>query len=918
MKKIFKYSLIVSLFAALVSLTSCLDKEFDVDPLGDDFVFSGMAPNPVMRGGALRIFGRSLSSVAEVRFAGDTVAVTEFIKVSKGAKLDTLELLVPLEGPQVGKVTIVAKDGRTKSSQADLTFTEPIEVESFAPATALSGDVITLKGEYLNVVKEVLFEGENAYSTVFESQSRHELKVKVPANAISGYIILSDVNEIQDENTIPNHIYTATELTIGKPTVVKADSATYKSGDLIKVTGAHLDMIKNVALPQVAEVAFTVNATADTIKFNLPPKATDGQMVLTSFAGDVFEAGPIKTVSVSGLKVVTLAKDGRYKAGCEVEITGADLDLVSGVAFEGADADWYMDGKDTIHTTLPAAAKDGAVVVSLESGKEVYSDDIEVVKPVASAVDKTTATAGKDTIIVTGADLDLVTAVTIGDKTQSFIDCGFEYNEADSTILVAIPEQAYSGKLTLTAENGYNTATEKITVVYDMAVSIKFDSPSFDMSKNISFTGTNLMQIEQVYMKGKKVTNFVTRTDGAMAFTLPDKLGPGVYRLGLVLIDGTEMTWPVPFEVTAPYTETYFWTGSEDLSDGHQPYLGDDGALAGTLEVGDIIRVYFTIPGDGWWFEIFDGHWDKDIQISVTPDNMNADGGYYPIEVTEQNIATLTKVGYWGGVLVVQGSVIVTGCSVIHFGASESKDVIWEGNAYVNWQNPAPEGSQGSVSALAYGSYDWSKVEVGTTLLLEFERVSDDVQIRIGDGDWNALPGTTDPYKPEGTELRVELTSEMLAQLVAGNGMVLTGQEYRLTSVALITTGAAAPVARVIWEGNTDLGDWKDFVQLTTEQIGEFEAGSKLVITCTAEAGSGPQIKICDLTWTPLPAFAAIANEWGVVDLPEGEDQEFTYELADSDVDAILNNKADWGDAGMVSGIVFQGKVATITQIAVL
>ena len=72
MKKIFKYSVIVSLCAALVSLTGCQkNKELDVDPLGADFAFSGIAPNPVMRSGVLRIFGRSLDQVQEVQFAGD-------------------------------------------------------------------------------------------------------------------------------------------------------------------------------------------------------------------------------------------------------------------------------------------------------------------------------------------------------------------------------------------------------------------------------------------------------------------------------------------------------------------------------------------------------------------------------------------------------------------------------------------------------------------------------------------------------------------------------------------------------------------------------------------------------------------------------------------------------------------------------
>ena len=902
MKKIFKYSLIVALCAGMAAFTGCQEKEFDVNPLSEGFTFSGMAPNPVMRGGELRIFGRRLDEVKEVRFAGD-ISVTEFVKVGKGAKLDTLYLIVPLEGPEAGKVSIVSKGGEVKTSVSELSFSEPIEIESFSPATALSGDVITIKGEYLNDVREIFFSGDDAFVTEFESQERHELKVKMPANAISGPIILSDVNEVEDGTTIPNHIYTATDLTVGNPTVNKAEKATYKSGDVITVTGAHLDMIKNVALPQVASVEFTLAKELNSISFNLPPKATDGNITLTSFAGVEFDAGEIETVNVAELAVVSKADDGRYKAGCTVEISGTDLDLVSAVDFEGAAADWYLN-KDVIVATQPAGAKDGQVVVTLESGKKAYSDAIEVVKPVVTAVDTTVATAGKDTIIVSGTDLDLVTGVTIGNKGQSFIDCVFEYNAADSTVAVVVPEQAYNGPITLTAASGYDTATENISIVYDMSVSIKFEAPSFGLGQKISITGTNLMQIERIYIKGKKVTSFAVRTDTAMSFDIPEGLGPGVYRLAITLVDDSELTWPIPFEITAPFTETFFWEGSEDLSGGAQPYLGGDGALAGTLVVGDLIRIYFTAPGSDWWFEIFDGHWAGQL-YKPTPDTVDPDAGYCSFEVTDDNIGQLTSVGGWGGVLVVQGSVTVTGASVIHFGAAENKNVIWEGSVYVNWQNPAPEGAEGSMGALSWGAYDWSTVEAGTTLILEFARVEEEVQIRVANGSWAALPGTEDPYKPEGTELRIELTSGMLAELVSAGGLVLTGQGYRITSVALATAGPAVPTETTIWEGS-HLIDWTggsgdDYKALGALSWGGYDwstvdAGTTLVVEYDAVDGVEAQLRVSNGSWAALP---------GTEDPYKPAASPFELELTQAMLDELVAN----------GGLVLTGQGMTLTAV---
>ncbi len=908
MKKIFKYSLIVALCAGMAAFTGCQDKEFDVNPLTEAFTFSGMAPNPVMRGGELRIFGRKLDEVKEVRFAGD-ISVTEFVKVGKGAKLDTLYVIVPLEGPEVGKVSIVSKSDEVKSSQADLTFSEPIEISSFSPATVLSGDIITIKGEYLYDVKEVFFSGDNAYATTFESQDRHELKVKVPANAITGPIILSDVNEVEDGTTIPNHIYTQTDLVVGNPTVNKAAKATYKSGDVIVVTGEHLDMIKNVALPQVASVEFILGKQLDSISFNLPPKATDGNITLTSFAGVEFDAGEIETVNVAELAVVSKADDGRYKAGCTVEISGTDLDLVSAVDFEGAAADWYLN-KDVIVATQPAGAKDGQVVVTLESGKKAYSDAIEVVKPVVTAVDTTTATAGKDTIIVSGTDLDLVTSVTIGNKDQSFIDCVFEYNAADSTVAVVVPEQAYNGPITLTAASGYDTATEKISIVYDMSVSIKFDAPSFGLGQKISITGTNLMQIEKIYIKGKKVTNYAVRTDTAMSFDIPEGLGPGVYRLAITLVDDSEVTWPIPFSVTAPFTETFIWEGNSTVtwSGGAVTDLSWGGYDWSTVAEGTILCAHFTIDDPTGCIRFGNGSWASIPSLAglATDGNLPLEEGMteYRVELTAEDLDVLVNQG---GLVVCGTGFTITGLSFIIFGAAEKRTVIWEGSltvgdwdgsmgalswggydwstvkagtklavsftasadnavmrfgngswasmpslaglaadgnipvagltsyefelteadleqlttagglvicgafwtitevalvttesggasqgktiwegsVYVNWQNPAPEGAEGSMGALSWGGYDWSTVEAGTTLVLEFERVEEEVQIRVANGGWAALPGTEDPYKPEGNTLEVELTSEMLAELNSAGGLVLTGQGYRITAVIL-------------------------------------------------------------------------------------------------------------------------------------
>jgi len=913
MKKIFRFSVIVSLCAALVSLAGC-QKEMDVDPMGENFSFNGLAPNPVMRGGVLRIYGRSLDQVSEVRFAGD-VTVTEFKQVSTGAKLDTLELVVPIEGPEVGKVTIVAKDGREITSLSNLEFTEPIEVSSFSPTTALSGDVITIKGEYLNVVKEIIFSGEDAVSVAFESQSRHELKVKLPANAISGPVILSDVNEIEDQNTIPNHIYTPSELTVGDPTVTKAAKTTYKSGDVITVTGDHLDMIKNVALPQVADVEYTVSEDTKSITFNLPPKAADGNITLTSYAGKDFDAGEIVTVSVTELSVKSLAEDARYKAGCEVEIAGKDLDLVTKVEFTNAEASWYLkDGK--IFATQPAAAKDGAITVTLESGKQAYSEDIEVVKPVATGIDKTEAVAGVDTIVVSGTDLDLVTSAKIGNKEQSFIDCEFEFGKDENDALVvrvAIPEQAYSGPITLTADSGYETVTDNITVTYDLAVAIKFDSPSFGLGQNISITGKNLLQIEQIFVKSKKVTSYAVRTDTAMSFGIPEGLGPGVYRLAIVLIDGTELTWPVPFAITAPFTETFIWQGSQIINGWAGVTFGDDRFIWETLgaKVGDQVRIYYTAPEEGWWdLQLVNGHWGNLSLNELGGGNeIKQDAGFpggaqsFSFEITEEVLASLTEDVGWGGAFIINGdgNVEITGISLIQFGAAEKRDVIWEGSSTVTWDG-------GAVTALSWGGYDWSTVQPGTKLSAVYTIDDASGCIRFGNGSWASLPSlaglATDGNLPlQDGGYSFELTAEDLAELVNNGGLVVCGTGFTITEIALVTVESAGPQETLIWE-DTSTVTW-DGGAVTALSWGGYdwstvEAGTILCAHYTIDDPEGC-IRFGNGSWAAIPSTAGLAPD-GNLPLQDGGHE---IELTQADIDELTAN----------GGLVVCGTGYTITGI---
>ena len=800
MKKTMKSFVLAALCILLAVFASCQREQLDTAQFSDrNVTLAAVEPNPVMRGGVLRLVGSNLDRVSEVHFAGN-VTVTSIEKVASGSRSE-IRVTVPLEGPEVGPVTVVANDGTVLSTRFDLEYTEPISIDSFSPAEALSGDVITIKGEYLNNVQEVIFGGE-VYVTEFISQSRGELQVRLPSEAVSGYVILGDVNEVVDKTTIPNQIYSAEELVVGDPTVVEAEPATYKAGDQIVIKGAHLDMIASLALTGADEVAFTVSEDGSEISFNLPASATNGPMVLTSYAGKAFEAGQIETVSVSDLAISSLAEDGLYKAGAPVKISGNDLDLVTKVEFTGAEASWYyMDG--ALYATVPAAAQDGGVGVTLASGKQAWTEPVEVVKPWIDYYSRGDVIAGETPVTISGTDLDLVTSAKWGDKEQGFIDCDFSFgtdDEGNLAIVVATPRLAYTGPVTLTSAAGYETSTGEIQVSYNEAISIDFTDESYALGRPVTLTGTNLLQVESIHVKGNKVLTYMNRSDDAMSFQLPEGMGPGVYRLVLTLLDGSELTWPVPFAVTAPYTETYIFEGYEDLGSwSNQPFFGGDGEL-GTLglAVGDQIRIYYTPLADWWQFQIFGGHWEGMTfpelggGNTVSASNTELGAKFFTFEVTAENIGTLTSVGGWGGALLTQGeSVAITGVSMVHFGATET--VIWEGSL---------ETGEYANNLEIGGEDDWVNAELwdGAEVRIYFTAADpSDWSLQVFDGHWSSLSYVT----PNGVQWNNENAADALEKgyvsFIAEGDVFAALTSHQWWRYAIILQGRLLTITKVAY-----------------------------------------------------------------------------------------------------------------------
>lgn len=791
-KNIFKISAVLA-FAAVL-LAGCKKEELSTDQFAGDgsIVLSAFGPNPVYRGGTITFVGTNLENVAEVVIPG-VDPLTDITVLSSG-KPSKISVTVPVEGPEVGKITLKAKDGKTVSSACELTYTEPIVFGSFSPVNAMPGDIVTITGDYLNLVKEVVFGGD-AISVDFKAQSRHELKVVVPERAITGKLTLGDANQMENPDAFANYYPSEGTLTIGNPTVSGSTATTYKAGQTLTVTGTYLCMVESVDFQAASVNEFEVSSDWKTLKVVIPAEAMSGDIKVMTYAGVSLAAGSMTLVAPSGLS----AAPSPVKAGETLTISGNDLDLVTGLAFEGAGNADFTYTSNKITATVPAKATEGNVTLSIANG-ETFAVAYTLVHPVVTAVAPTELKAG-ETITVSGTDLDLITGVTLGGKAEEFAAGAEE-------LVITTANTSVSGKIVLTLANGETVEpSEEITLSYDSFVITTYVPASAPIGGEVVLKGSNFNMVESIYIGEQKVTGYISRLDDEVHFIMPYNI-VGTYDIRYVLFSGDEEVCPSQIEVTLEENVTIIWSGSAETGGyANNLELGteDDWVNAG-VEIGDMVKVFFTAadPTD-WSMQIFGGHWGDQMFPQFNQDNSaeSIEKGYISFEVTPEVYAKFTDKQNWGSALIVQGKFLtVSMISLTHFVPQEK--TIFQGPVSLTWGDDGRFGL-----ALSY----FEDLNPGSQIIFYFKQTENWGQVQINDGWW----GNSDMNFPEiggayittdnvggkdVTSLALTLTQEMLDHLKAtpgdyfglntdyqGDGrvaMVIQGQDWIIEKITIL------------------------------------------------------------------------------------------------------------------------------------
>lgn len=787
MKKIFKFSALLAL-CALIGAVACTREEISTDQFEDDsVVFGAFAPNPVVRGAELRIMGSNLDKIVEVQVPGSE-PITEIEVVSSG-RISEIRVIVPKDGAETvsvtGPVVIVDNAGMTYKSKADITFTEGIVLDSFSPASAMPGDEVTVKGDYLyNVQQVVLNNGVYVTGDQIVSKNRRELKFIVPSNAVTGPVTIGDVDENNNpDGLIPNNVPSEGVLTIGSPTVKAADRGMLKAGAEIKVEGTYLDMIQGVTVGG-ASVDFVLADDHKSVTVALPASVQDGEVVLTSFAGEEFKAGAYTTVVPTGLAI---APETRYKAGLNAVVSGKDLDLVTGAALAGTALEFaYADGKITF--AIPAVAVDGAVTLTLANGKTVDTEAIELVKPVITKVTPLELYAGDKNITVKGTDLDLVVSATLGGK-----EAEFEY--ADEVITVKTALTSVSGKVALTLENGVVVeSTDEVKVNYHSLVIVSEMPAMQHIGQEVVLKGSNFDLVENIFIGEEKVTQYSLRTPEEVRFLMP-WMKAGMHTLSFHLFSGDVENVATQIEVGLELDIKTIWEGEVSLNWSGMTDLSWGGYDWSTVKPGTVLTAYFTLAeADYWQVRFGNGSWasiPSGLEAAPGEGNIPMTPGttYYAIKLTAADI----------DMLVNQGGLVMTGANYtltkLTLTSEISQEItIYEGPTALTWGDDGRFG-------LAMNYFE--SLNAGAKMIIYFTQTDAWGQVQFNDGWWGngevsfpelggAYLNTDNAGGKDVTRMELTLTQELLDHLLATAGDYWgTNADYRNgdTRVAFVIQG---------------------------------------------------------------------------------------------------------------------------------
>ena len=566
MKKISKIFAMLVVALVGLSLTACNDgDDLSTDQYGNDISLQSFGPCPVLRGGTLYLYGSNLDQIESVNLPGaDPITAYEILQSGYNSKIS---IQVPAEKCEPGQIVLKTKKGGEITSVSPITYREDIEITKFfvdneGTMVGNVGDVVTIKGDYLNLMHGVIFAGSDTIKEAeFVGHDRYTIQVKIPVEARTGVITLTDT--LKDGTSLE----TKEELTINTPEATPIENRNIKAGEILSIKGSAFDQIASVKFEgATVDAADFKSQSATEITVAVPVKATDGTFYVVTKSGVEVPVGNIITVVPTQL----VATPNPVKNGAEITITGKDMDLITGIAFPNAKESKLNKVETTkVTSTVPEDAQKGDITLSLDNGKTVVVA-YTLVEPTVASCTPAAITAGEKTVIK-GTDLDLVKSITFPGDVEQTVD-KFAAQNAQA-IAVTVPAACAGSGFKLNLKNS-------ITINIDGQLSIKAATDPAIASvtpgeaiagSTITITGKNFQNIQNLYIGSYKVNRYTSRSNTEIVCQVPATAEVGTYKIVMEDLDGNKIEGP-EFKVVPAEKDIATITTNMDNSAIKYPY----------------------------------------------------------------------------------------------------------------------------------------------------------------------------------------------------------------------------------------------------------------------------------------------------------------------------------------------------------
>ena len=814
------FSLLVVALVGL-SLAACSNDDLGTNQYQGGVSLNAYGPNPVMRGGQLRFVGSNLDQIASITIPG--VGEITNIEVVKSGVPSEIRITVPKDGPQVGYVTLKTKTDQTITTKTQIEYIEGIEVTQIPEETVMPGQTIRIEGDYLNLIYSMAFaDGVLVSSDDFVAQDRYYIEVVVPEDAKTGklefYTADLTIQRTKEElNKLTYQtIVSEDALTVGLPTTSKLHSdrsgdvevegsITAKAGETITLTGDYYNVISAVKFGDVEVSDFEVSKDGTTLTFTLPAAAPDGVFSLVCKSGEEVPVATLTTIKPTNCT----ATPNPVKALKALTISGQDMDLVTGVKFEGADVvtgdNLNVSADKVVVALVPETATEGKLQLVMANGATV-DVAFTLVKPVATAYNVNPASAG-GTIQITGTDLDLVKSVTFG---EAIAELEKDAVSADGTTLtVKVPMEGKSGKPKLNLANGTSVEAPELTIdeaVFCYAVALPGAEEELKAGNSMTITVANGDKLTGVQMNGTDCQWILTGEDkNQLIIGIPeDAKAKSVLKL---ISSNGEISYNIAV-IPATSVKKTIWSGLKELTWNDGGRIAIPAATFEDVPAGAILTIAYTQVDQTWGDAQFNyGDWSGinfteagEGVVTFNKDLVPTDiYGWFKDGILNRETSMIltqdildkiqTKKGGCEGQencgIIIQGAALTVSKITLEW-ENPSEITIWEGNEDLSGGAQPYIGSDGGAEFIE------NNVKAGQTVRFYIEPTEEGWYYEVFEGHWGPKYAKYDAssgiaYGSKGA-VELTLTQDMIdAALVKGGwgGIFVVQGKVILTKVTV-------------------------------------------------------------------------------------------------------------------------------------